>query len=296
MADHESREFSVERSPSPMKCPVLSLQAPPGMTTAPSRPSLIFTHGAGGTLESDAIANFSSGFSEHLPILCFQGNSNLKSRAKMFSAVIKHKGYSSCLGGRSMGARAAIMAATDKTRCLVLVSYPLHTGKETRDQILLDLPSYLKIIFVSGDRDSMCDLERLNQVRTSMKCKSWLITVKDADHGMTVKPKKATEKVGRKTGEVVAAWLHNHRGGKREGTISWNVEEEEANWSGWNSMISIPSQSTGDEDKLLPEKSTPLSRSKAPKTKISKKSDRRVGDDAISTRTRKRKRSRPGDA
>lgn len=130
-------------------------------------PALIFTHGAGGTLQSDAVANFVNGFisaPEELAILCFQGNMNLKSRVKMFTAVIdasntepalEIKTTAGCLGGRSMGARAAVMAATKETTHLVLVSYPLHTDKEVRDEILLGLPDKMKVIFVSGDHDTM---------------------------------------------------------------------------------------------------------------------------------------------
>lgn len=200
--------------------------------------ALIFTHGAGGTLQSDAIANFTHGFASHSPqssILCFQGNMNLKSRVKMFNEVIASEfniKNSPCLGGRSMGARAAVMAATDNTTHLILVSYPLHTNKEIRDQVLLDLPASIKVIFVSGDRDEMCDLRRLEEVRDKMKCKTWRVVVQDADHGMNVKP--GTQEVGRKTGDVVAMWLKASDANLTEGRIIWNAGEGMAQWSGWS--------------------------------------------------------------
>ncbi|KAE8448611.1 hypothetical protein EG329_009036 [Mollisiaceae sp. DMI_Dod_QoI] len=79
------------------------------------------------------------------------------------------------LGGRSMGARAAVMAAKERreeeVRCLVLVSYPLHTGNgDVRDEILLEVEEGVKVLFVVGDRDAMCDLER-------MKARSWRVVV-----------------------------------------------------------------------------------------------------------------------
>ena len=200
---------------------------------------LVFTHGAGGNLESDAVANFTHGFASHSPqssILCFQGNMNLKARVKMFSEVMAsdlNAKIPRCLGGRSMGARAAVMAATDSTTHLVLVSYPLHTARETRDQVLLDLPAAIKVIFVSGDRDEMCDLERLEEVRGKMQCKTWRVVVENADHGMNVKPKAGTQKVGRKTGDVVAMWLKSSDN-CRESRIAWNPDEEMAQWSGWS--------------------------------------------------------------
>ena len=201
--------------------------------------ALIFTHGAGGTLQSDAIANFSHGFASHSrqsSILCFQGNMNLKSRVKMFESVIAsdlNVKTPRCLGGRSMGARAAVMVTTENATHLVLVSYPLHTGKESRDQVLLDLPASIKVIVVSGDRDEMCDLERLEQVRNKMTCKTWRVVVQNADHGMNVKPKAGTQEVGRKTGEVVAMWLKASDVNLRESRISWNDDDKTAQWSGW---------------------------------------------------------------
>lgn len=201
--------------------------------------ALIFTHGAGGTLQSDAVANFTHGFASHSrqsSILCFQGNMNLKSRVKMFSEVIAsdlNVKTPRCLGGRSMGARAAVIAVTKNSSHLVLVSYPLHTAKETRDQLLLDLPASIKVIFVCGDRDEMCDLERLEEVRRKMSCKTWRVVVEDADHGMNVKPKAGTQEVGRKTGDVVAMWLKASDANPREGKIVWNTDEETAQWSGW---------------------------------------------------------------
>ncbi|KAL9137583.1 MAG: hypothetical protein Q9175_001208 [Cornicularia normoerica] len=160
---------------------------------------------------------------------------NLKSRVKMFSEVIASNSdvkTPRCLGGRSMGARAAVMAAESATH-LVLVSYPLHTTKETRDQVLLDLPPSTKVIFVCGDRDEMCDLERLEEVRGKMKCNTWRVVVENADHGMNVKPKAGTQEVGRKTGDIVAMWLKASDVSLREGRITWNSDEETAQWSGW---------------------------------------------------------------
>lgn len=66
----------------------------------------------------------------------------------MSKAVIgsMEKGESAtCVGGRSMGARAAIMAdPTGKSRHYMLMSYPLHTDVQVRDGILLGLPAAAK--------------------------------------------------------------------------------------------------------------------------------------------------------
>ena len=233
-------ELEIDHLPKPIKCILCGPE-----TDAPidgfglrkvGQPALIFTHGAGGTITSDAVANFSHGFSSVLPILCFQGNINLKSRVGMFETIIEDRKFSTCLGGRSMGARAAVMAATKDTAQLVLVSYPLQNAKELRDQILLRLPSTTEVAFVVGGMDSMCDVEKLENVRSKMRCKTWRIVVEDADHGMNVKSKVGTRWIGQTVGELIARWLIGHDD-RREGKISWNAEQEKAQWSGWMSAI-----------------------------------------------------------
>ena len=239
------------------------------------RPALIFTHGSGGTLKSDAVANFAQGVAPFSPILCFQGNMNLNSRTEMFKAVCKNQGYAKCLGGRSMGARAAVMTATKETTHLVLISYPLHTDKrvrgDIRDQILLDLPATVKVIFVSGDSDVMCTLDRLEMVRSKMRCDSWRVVVQGADHGMNVKPKIGMKDIGMMSGEVVVKWLESSDQDAREGRISWNPEEEKVQWSGWE--ISTTANAEGEPKTSAPVKillSTAASVTES-KTKSSKK-------------------------
>ncbi|KAA6413424.1 MAG: hypothetical protein FRX48_03170 [Lasallia pustulata] len=285
--------LEVPYSPKPIQC---TLSWPEETKNREDRespsptPVLIFTHGAGGTLSSDAIANFSAGFAVHAPILCFQGNMNLKSRVKMYSCVIENQSFSMCLGGRSMGARAAVMAATDATERLVLVSYPLHTGKETRDEILLDLAQSVKVIFVIGSRDSMCGLGQLEDVRSKLKCKTWLVVVEEADHGMSVKPKSGTEAVGKMTGEVVANWVDECEEKKTEGRITWKGEEERAEWSGWSEVsadvVAQPPQKKetpvqDPEDAIAATQDQPSKRSKS---KRSKSTGKKTPAEAVSGR------------
>ncbi|KAI4097457.1 MAG: hypothetical protein L6R37_006808 [Teloschistes peruensis] len=238
----QQKFFEIDYPKKPIKCTLTQKDPPSSETT---QPSLLFTHGAGGTLQSEAIVNFVDGFTSSSPlsILCFQGNMNLQSRIKMFNAVLNHHGKEKdalqCLGGRSMGARAAITASVDTdTSHLVLISYPLHTDKgDVRDAILPDIPAEVRVLFVSGDRDAMCEIERLDAVRGRMKGRTYRIVVKGADHGMNVKPKMGTRGVGVKVGEVVAEWLQlgfdDGGDGGGEGVISWDDETEVAKWSGW---------------------------------------------------------------
>ena len=178
----------------------------------------------------------------------FEGNSNLKSRAAGFERILEHgereKWWDGigggdadddvtgrvtktattaatipAMGGRSLGARAAVTAAAlhfDQSSTspspspgvsLVLSSYPLISPSgDVRDQILLALPQNVDVLFISGDNDSMCPLDRLQAVREKMKAPSWLVVVKGADHGMKIKGgkdlKTGCERVG-----LVCGWL-----------------------------------------------------------------------------------------
>jgi len=208
-------------------------------TSSPSTPSptLIFTHGAGGTLSADAVVNFCTGYSSSQTVLAFQGSMNLKSRTKGFHACIDElnsiqstvqKGIKEnttgsktlLLGGRSMGARAAVIAASEHLASLddkeaeklnvqlILVSYPLLGPKdELRDQILLDLPKTVRILFISGDEDAMCPIDTLNETRDKLTAKSQLVVVTDANHGMNVVPASRTQRVGEETGRLAARWV-----------------------------------------------------------------------------------------
>jgi predicted alpha/beta-hydrolase family hydrolase len=145
---------------------------------------------------------------------------NLASRVKGFNACIEHmkeKGEIErlVLGGRSMGARAAVMAGTevlkDKNKMellLILVSYPLQGPKDVRDQILLDLPATARVLFIAGDKDAMCPLDMLEEVRGKMEAKSQVVVVHGADHGMNVTPKKFVREIGEDTGRVAAVWAN----------------------------------------------------------------------------------------
>jgi len=224
-------------------------------------------------MEAPAVAHFRDGFltgegGVHSTFVCFQGSMNLGARVRAFRAVAEHeceegKGAGSTaetdvvLGGRSMGSRAAVIAATDimeersaddgdddcsaggvaaaVRKELVLVSYPLRNEKgDVRDEILLAIPEGWDVLFISGDRDTMCDAEELRGVRARMKCRTWFVAVRDANHGMEVKPRRGTEGVGRMTGMVATKWLAQRDGAKTEMEISWDDDEEEARSGEWH--------------------------------------------------------------
>jgi hypothetical protein len=187
------------------------------------------------------VVNFAQGLVDvGSNIVCFKGNMNLKSRARMFGSVLEYEKQKQdsakeklAFGGRSMGARAAALAAqdADDVKILVLVSYPLiGPNGDVRDQILLDIGADVDVLFISGDGDNMCDLERLKEIREKMKARSWMVLVEGADHGMNLHGgaggKKGTEIMGKETGRVAARWIDNRDVRKREMIMKWDGSRE----------------------------------------------------------------------
>lgn len=167
---------------------------------------------------------------------------NLKARLKLFETLVDADATKGAdvLGGRSMGARAAVMAADGSgIRSLVLVSYPLISPKgDVRDEILLKLDKEVDVLFISGEGDGMCDFKKLEQIRKDMKATTWLVTVRAADHGMGVKGagKVGTEAVGIQTGKIAAEWASETGRRDSEGRqceIWWDKEAGTARQSGW---------------------------------------------------------------
>ena len=217
------------------------------------QPSLVFTHGAGGGIANSTTKDFADGFAEISRIVLFQGTMNLKSRIRSFHAVIKHENAQCALGGRSMGARAAVINAQVPKldiKALVLVSFPMVGGKkaESREQILHDLPSGIDVLFITGSSDSMCDMGHLRKVIQKMKARSWLVEVRGADHSMSLKQKGGVEPMRRKTGSLAADWLLDREDSKRYCNLSWSENDKEIVFGGWqgdtgdNSTTSAPAK------------------------------------------------------
>lgn len=95
------------------------------------------------------------------------------------------------IGGFSMGGRYASMLAAQGEACsgLVLLAYPLHApGRPDRLRTGHWTAVGVPTLFVSGERDRLCDLELLNQERE--RCldgaSSTLHVVPGADHSFRV--------------------------------------------------------------------------------------------------------------
>jgi predicted alpha/beta-hydrolase family hydrolase len=216
--------------------------------TTSTTTTLIFTHGAGGGISNAATTCFAMGFASSAPTLVFEGAPNLVARTKAFQAVLQHaldvrpqnsgNDLIPVLGGRSLGARAAVQTANarnsglDSTSpplisALVLVSYPLTgPGGDMRDAILYDIHPGVDVLFVSGDRDGMCNLEQLNGVRKQMRARSWLAVVRGADHGMSSKPASTVEARRKTTGVLAARWFASRDRDRTECVLAGTEVEE----------------------------------------------------------------------
>lgn len=217
----------------------------PNSTNDDAPPDLIFTHGAGGGIANPATRDFARGFGRKGDVACWQGTMNLENRVKSFHTVVDylHDDGQVVLGGRSMGARAAVLTALEMQVsppvALVLVSWPLTAGKEgkrepeRREEILKKLPEGVDVLFVVGERDVQCEMGMLENLRGEMRAKSWLVVVEGADHGMSLRRKEGVEGVRLRMGEVAAEWIKERDGAKRFGEVWWDVEKGEVDWSGW---------------------------------------------------------------
>ena len=106
---------------------------------------------------------------------------------------------------------------------------------DSREQILLDLPEGIDVLFISGSKDSMCPLEKLDEVMKAMKARSWLMKVEGADHGLNVTPKAGTQSMTRHTGVLAAEWLKHRDQDKRYCSLSWNSAQRKGVSSDWQS-------------------------------------------------------------
>ncbi|KAK3841388.1 MAG: hypothetical protein J3R72DRAFT_510275 [Linnemannia gamsii] len=93
---------------------------------------------------------------------------------------------------------------------LVLFSYPLHTADNTkalRDQILLDIPSTIPTLFISGLKDNMCQPSIFAKVLKEMKSSPReVVQVTDADHGLGFGSSKPGQAKKEALAEAIAEW------------------------------------------------------------------------------------------
>lgn len=95
------------------------------------------------------------------------------------------------LGGRSMGGRVASLLVADGLDAdgLVFLSYPLHPAGKPEKLRDAHLPAIgCPMLFVQGDRDTLCDLTLLRPVLKKLGKRAELSVFAGADHGMRRAP------------------------------------------------------------------------------------------------------------
>uniref|UniRef100_A0A1A7X595 Testis expressed 30 n=1 Tax=Iconisemion striatum TaxID=60296 RepID=A0A1A7X595_9TELE len=153
---------------------------------------------------------------------------NLSYRVKAYCAVwdylktfqeyaIKHI----FVGGRSMGCRAAAALARQLSeesedaavQGVICLSFPLHPPGQThihhqRSKDLRMLPERLRVLFVSGTEDNMCDRELFSGVLKDMKAQTEVFWIEGGSHGLTVKG-KSEDSVMDQINLKVINWIKN---------------------------------------------------------------------------------------
>jgi predicted alpha/beta-hydrolase family hydrolase len=122
------------------------------------------------------------------------------------------------LGGRSMGGRMASMLLAEDAvpplaaSCvgLVLLAYPL-VGQGRKPTLRTEHWPHIRVpaLFVSGDRDAMCDVALLERERPRLGAPSDLVVLRGADHSFNVLARNGRTRrdVLRETAAAVTDWV-----------------------------------------------------------------------------------------
>ena len=76
-------------------------------------------------------------------------------------------------------------------------------------------------------------VEEVRACLEGMKARAWLLEVKGADHGTSVKQKAGTQPVRAEVGAVAVRWLESRDEAKRYCAVAWDAEERCVVSEGW---------------------------------------------------------------
>ena len=162
-------------------------------------PSFVFAHGAGAASSSDWMRAWRKRLAtlgdvtafdypymrdgrkapDRLPALIDAHRAALaKVRARAKGPVF--------LIGKSMGGRVGChLALEERVAGVICLGYPLPSPTGAmRDEVLIALRT--PILFVQGTRDSLCPLDKLEDVRARMTAPSTLLVVESGNHSLEV--------------------------------------------------------------------------------------------------------------
>ena len=102
------------------------------------------------------------------------------------------RGLPRILGGKSMGGRIAshVVAEGDPADGLLFLGYPLHPAgrpQQLRDAHLAAAAKIAPMLFITGTRDELCDLELLKPVLERLGRRATLALIDDGDHSFHVR-------------------------------------------------------------------------------------------------------------
>ncbi|XP_053352803.1 testis-expressed protein 30 isoform X1 [Clarias gariepinus] len=191
--------------------------------------ALILTHGAGGDMNMKPLMSLARAVATS-GLLCLRftcKSLNLMHRVRAYEAAVMyiktHNRFTLSnvfLGGRSMGARAAValgrhLSAKEEVNIqgLLCVSFPLHPPGQTHAHIKrsedLRALSHIPVLFVSGTSDNMCECQLLEHVVKQMKSPSLVHWVEGANHGLAVKG-RTEESVQDEINSQIITWILKH--------------------------------------------------------------------------------------
>lgn len=118
------------------------------------------------------------------------------------------------LGGRSMGGRIASLLVAEGQVCagLVLLGYPLHpAGRPERLRTAHWPDLAVPLLFVSGDRDALCDREQFAHARATLPASTPVAAhvLAGADHSFTTRARaeRTDHDVLADAAGIVAHWI-----------------------------------------------------------------------------------------
>jgi len=169
---------------------------------------LVLWHGAGGDVTERSMVAFAAAAAndgalvvrarfpyrvagkrapDRMPLLLASARESIDAAAALPNAA----GRKLALGGRSMGGRVASLLVSDGLPAdgLVFLSYPLHPAGKPDKLRDAHLPAIrCPMLFVQGDRDTLCDLALLRPVLKKLGKRAELSVFAGADHGMRKAP------------------------------------------------------------------------------------------------------------